>query len=104
VEKRRPNSAQFQNARVLAERIEQLTKERQEAQTQMLEAHGRALGEVQTTLSLLVERTENLSKLTERVTVLEKWKAFMAGVAAAFTMIGGTVGWLVGYFVNGNKR
>jgi hypothetical protein len=34
--------------------------------------------------------------ISKRVTRLESWKAFIGGIAAAFTMIGGAVGFIVG--------
>ncbi len=104
MEERRHNSGQFESAKVLAERIERMTREREENQTLMLEGHSKILGEVKTTLSLLVERTENLPDLVKRVTALERWKAFVAGIAASFTVVGGSIGWLVGWLANGGKR
>jgi hypothetical protein len=55
-----------------------------------------ALAEMKTTLDLLVERTKYLPDISKRVTRLESWKAFIGGIAAAFTMIGGAVGFIVG--------
>jgi hypothetical protein len=104
VEQRRTNSGQFQSARALAERIEEMTRERQQAQTRILEEHTQKLADVQTTLSLLVERTQDLPDLVKRVGVLERWKAFVGGIAAVCTIAGGSVGWFVGFILNGAKK
>ena len=99
----RKNGNQFDRVNVLQRDIERLTKERdsmaterQNAQTRLLEEHGVALADMKTTLDLLVERTTDLPDISKRVTRLESWKAFVGGIAAAFTMIGGTVGFIVG--------
>jgi hypothetical protein len=44
-------------------------------------------------------QTRELPELTKRVGKLEVWKAFVAGIAAAFTMIGGSIGWVIGTLV-----
>jgi hypothetical protein len=100
---RRTNISQFAGVNALQKDIERLTKERDElakarenAQTRLLEEHGVALAEMKTTLDLLVERTKDLPDISKRVTRLESWKAFIGGIAAAFTMIGGAVGFIVG--------
>ena len=100
---RRTNVSQFAGVNALQKDIERLTKERdalakdrENAQTRLLEEHGVALDEMKTTLDLLVERTKDLPDISNRVTRLESWKAFIGGIAAAFTMIGGTVGFIIG--------
>ena len=100
---RRTNISQFAGVNALQKDIERLTKERdalakerENAQTRILEEHGVALAEMKTTLDLLVERTKDLPDISKRVTRLESWKAFIGGIAAAFTMIGGAVGFIVG--------
>ena len=100
---RRTNISQFAGVNALQKDIERLTKERdalakerEDAQTRLLEEHGVALAEMKTTLDLLVERTKDLPDISKRVTRLESWKAFIGGIAAAFTMIGGAVGFIVG--------
>ena len=100
---RRTNISQFAGVNALQRDIERLTKERdalakerENSQTRLLEEHGVALAEMKTTLDLLVERTKDLPDISKRVTRLESWKAFIAGIAAAFTMIGGAVGFIVG--------
>jgi hypothetical protein len=100
---RRTNISQFAGVNALQKDIERLTKERDElakarenAQTRLLEEHGVALAEMKTTLDLLVERTKDMPDISKRVTRLESWKAFIGGIAAAFTMIGGAVGFIVG--------
>lgn len=100
---RKTNISQFAGVNALQKDIERLTKERdalakerENAQTRLLEEHGVALAEMKTTLDLLVERTKDLPDISKRVTRLESWKAFIGGIAAAFTMIGGAVGFIVG--------
>jgi hypothetical protein len=100
---RRTNISQFAGVNALQKDIERLTKERdalakerENAQTRLLEEHGVALAEMKTTLDLLVERTKDMPDISKRVTRLESWKAFIGGIAAAFTMIGGAVGFIVG--------
>jgi hypothetical protein len=100
---RRTNISQFAGVNALQKDIERLTKERdalakerENAQTRLLEEHGVALAEMKTTLDLLVERTKYLPDISKRVTRLESWKEFVGGIAAAFTMIGGAVGFIVG--------
>ena len=100
---RRTNISQFAGVNALQKDIERLTKERdalakerENAQTRLLEEHGVALAEMKTTLDLLVERTKDLPDISKRITRLESWKAFIGGIAAAFTMIGGAVGFIVG--------
>ena len=99
----RTNISQFAGVNALQKDIERLTKERDElakerenAQTRLLEEHGVALADMKTTLDLLVERTKDLPDISKRVTRLESWKEFVGGIAAAFTMIGGAVGFIVG--------
>ena len=100
---RRTNVSQFAGVNALQKDIERLTKERdalakerEDAQTRLLEEHGVALAEMKTTLDLLVERTKDMPDISKRVTRLESWKAFIGGIAAAFTMIGGAAGFIVG--------
>ena len=100
---RRTNISQFAGVNALQKDIERLTKERdalakerEDAQTRLLKEHGVALDAMKTTLDLLVERTKDLPDISKRVTRLESWKAFIGGIAAAFTMIGGGVGFIVG--------
>ena len=99
----RTNISQFAGVNALQKDIERLTKERdalakerENAQTRLLEEHGVALADMKTTLDLLVERTKDLPDISKRVTRLESWKEFVGGIAAAFTMIGGAVGFIVG--------
>jgi len=100
---RSTNISQFAGVNALQKDIERLTKERdalakerEDAHTRLLEEHGVALAEMKTTLDLLVERTKDMPDISKRVTRLESWKAFIGGIAAAFTMIGGAVGLIVG--------
>jgi hypothetical protein len=100
---RKTNVSQFAEVNALQKDIERLTKERdalakdrENAQTRLLEEHSVALSGMKTTLDLLVERTKDLPDISKRVTRLESWKAFIGGIAAAFTMIGGAVGFIVG--------
>ena len=102
----RTNSDQFNEAHVLAKRIEELTKERdalakrrEDEQTILLNSHTIQLSDINTQLTLVISQTKNLPSLGERVTRLEMWKAFVAGIAAAFTMIGGSIGWVIGILV-----
>ena len=102
----RTNDAQFAGVNALQKDIERLTKERdslakdrENAQTRLLEEHSVALSGMKTTLDLLVERTKDMPDISKRVTRLESWKAFIGGIAAAFTMIGGMVGFIVGALV-----
>jgi hypothetical protein len=92
----RMNEAQFDEVKQLTKRVEEMTKAREDSQTKLLEAHGVSLADMKTTLDLLVERTKDLPDLAKRVTRLESWKSFVGGIAAAFTMIGGTIGFIVG--------
>lgn len=103
---RRTNVSQFAGVNALQKDIERLTKERdalakdrENAQTRLLEEHSEALANMKATLDLLVERTKDLPALVTRVTRLESWKAFIGGIAAAFTMIGGAIGFIVGAIV-----
>jgi flagellar motility protein MotE (MotC chaperone) len=100
---RRTNVSQFEGVNALQKDIERLTKERddlarkrEDSQTQLLKDHSVTLADMKTTLDLLVERTKDLPKLAERVTRLESWKQFVAGIAAAFTMIGSVIGFIGG--------
>jgi len=97
---RRTNASQFAGVNAIAKRIEELTKERDEltkerqnSQTKLIEEHGVILAEVQTTLTLLVERTKNLPALTADVSKLKMWKSYLAGIASAFTLFGAFIGW-----------
>jgi CRISPR/Cas system-associated protein Csm6 len=97
------NTAEFANAHTLAKEIERLTKERdalakerEDAQTKLLESHSEALDVMKKTLLTVEIQTRCVAELGKRVAQLERWKAFVAGVAAAFTMIGGTVGFIIG--------
>jgi translation elongation factor EF-1alpha len=105
-EERRMNASQFEGVNTLARRIDALTKERdaltkdrENTQTKLLEDHTATLASMQTTLALIVERTKDLPKLGDRVTKLESWKAFVGGIAASFTILGGSIGWVVGFLV-----
>ena len=100
---RRTNISQFAGVNALQKDIERLTKERdslakdrENAQTRLLEEHSVALSGMKTTLDLLVERTKDMPDISKRVTRLESWKAFLGGIAAAFTMIGGSIGFIIG--------
>ena len=96
---RRTNVSQFAGVNALQKDIERLTKERdalarerENSQTKLLEEHSVTLKEMTTTLALLVDRTKDLPKLGERVTRLESWKVYLAGIASAFTFIGTLIG------------
>jgi len=96
---RRTNVSQFEGVNALQKDIERLTKERdalarerENSQTKLLEEHSVTLKEMTTTLALLVDRTKDLPKLGERVTRLESWKVYLAGIASAFTFIGTLIG------------
>jgi DNA repair exonuclease SbcCD ATPase subunit len=98
-ERRVSETRSFDAATQLAKRIEELTKERdelskqrQDSQIKLLEEHGKSLASVKTTLALLVEQTKNLPDLDRRVKRLEAWKAYLAGIASAFTLIGTLIG------------
>lgn len=93
------NVSQFAGVNALAKRIEELTKqrddltkERQESQTKLLEEHGVALANMERTLSLLVDRTKDFEEMSKRITRLESWKVYLAGIASAFTFIGTLIG------------
>jgi hypothetical protein len=73
-------------------KLDELAKEHDDAQTRMLEEHGVTLGQLQTTLGVVVVATEVLPKLVERVEKLEHFKGFLAGIAASFTFIGTLIG------------
>lgn len=96
---RRTNVSQFAEVKALTKRVEELTKERQDSQTKLLEEHGIALAELKTDLTLLVERTKDLPKAIEglntRLTAQERWKILMTGYAAAFGIMGAFLGWLM---------
>ena len=96
---RKTNASQFEGINALQRDIERLTKERdylakdrENAQTKLLEEHGITLKEMTTTLALLVDRTKDLPELGKRVTRLESWKVYLAGIASAFTFIGTLIG------------
>jgi translation elongation factor EF-1alpha len=100
------STGKFDMAQSQARKIAELTverdalaKAREEDQTDRLKRHTEQLNEITTQLALLVERTKDLPELSSRVTKLETWKAFVAGIAAAFTMIGGSFGYAVGLLV-----
>jgi hypothetical protein len=97
------NASQFGAVNALQKDIERLTKERdalskerQDSQTLLLKDHSVTLADMKTTLDLLMERTKDLPETAKRVTRLESWKAFVAGIAAACTMIGSVIGVIVG--------
>ena len=96
---RKTNVSQFAGVNALAKRIEELTKERdeltkqrQDSQTRLLEEHGATLEHLETTLQLLVERTKDLPDVFKRVSKLEAWRVYLAGIASAFTFIGTVIG------------
>lgn len=96
---RRTNVSQFASVNALQKDIERLTKERdalarerENAQTKLLEEHGVALVQVQETLTLLVERTKDFPDLLKRVSRLESWKTYLMGIASAFTFLGAILG------------
>jgi hypothetical protein len=100
---RNDNVSQFEGVNALAKRIEELTKERddltrqrEEAQTKLLTDHSIALADLKLSLARLIEQTADFPNLASRVSKLETWKAFVAGIAAAFTMIGGSIGFVIG--------
>ncbi len=93
------NINQFAEVNALAKRIEELTKqrdelakERQDSQTRLLEEHGVALASLEKSVALLVDRTKDLGEMCKRITRLESWKVYLAGIASAFTFIGALIG------------
>jgi DNA repair exonuclease SbcCD ATPase subunit len=105
MEERRTNVSQFDGVNALAKRIEELTrqrdeltKDRQDSQTKLLEEHGAALAALKTDLTLMVERTKDLPAAIEglntRLTAQERWKILMTGYAAAFGIMGAFLGWV----------
>jgi hypothetical protein len=101
---RRKNGNQFDGVNALQKDIERLTKERdsmarerENAQTKLLEEHGEALAELKISVALVVDRTKDLPTviqgINDRVSKLEKWKTFVAGIAFSFTSIGTILGW-----------
>jgi F0F1-type ATP synthase membrane subunit c/vacuolar-type H+-ATPase subunit K len=52
-----------------------------------------------TDVAVIKVQTDGFEKLTERVVKLEGWKAFVAGIAAASTIIGGAIGWGIALIV-----
>jgi putative protein kinase ArgK-like GTPase of G3E family len=113
MEGRNTNASQFEGVNALQKRIEELTKERdraseerdercrqqEDAQTELLKEHGSALSEMKVTLALLVSQTKDLptafDKINTRLTGVEKWKVYIAGIITAFTAIGVVIGWVV---------
>ena len=96
---RETNVNQFAGVNALAKRIEELTKqrdeltkERQDSQTRLLEEHGVALASLEKSVALLVDRTKDLGEMSKRITRLESWKVYLAGIASAFTFIGTLIG------------
>jgi chromosome segregation ATPase len=96
---RETNISQFAGVNALAKRIEELTKqrdeltkERQDSQTRLLEEHGVALASLEKSVALLVDRTKDLGEMSKRITRLESWKVYLAGIASAFTFIGTLIG------------
>ena len=93
------NINQFAGVNALAKRIEELTKqrdeltkERQDSQTRLLEEHGVALASLERSVALLVDRIKDLGEMSKRITRLESWKVYLAGIASAFTFIGTLIG------------
>jgi 50S ribosomal subunit-associated GTPase HflX len=102
---RRTNVSQFDGVNALQKDIERLTKERdalakerENAQTKLLEEHGTTLAGLKTDLALLVAATKDLPTVIEgintRLTAQEKWKILMTGYAAAFGIMGAFLGWV----------
>ena len=102
---RRTNASEFAGVNALQKDIERLTKERdafakerENAQTRLLEEHTTTLAGLKTDLALLVVATKDLpaaiEKLNTRLTAQEKWKILMTGYAAAFGIMGAFLGWV----------
>ena len=93
------NQNQFAGVNALAKRIEELTKERdeltrarQDSQTKLLQEHGVDLAVVKGQLVLLVERTKDLPDVMKRVSKLESWKVYLAGIVSSVMFIGSLIG------------
>jgi len=111
MEEHRSNDRQFAGVNTLQKRIEELTKERdsldkdrQDAQTRMLEDHGLALAEMKITLATVVANIKDLPRTLEvintRLTAQEKWKSWLGGNISAFGIIGVFLGFIVTLIVN----
>ncbi len=79
----------------LAQEIAKLTRIREEQQAETLKEHGTLLNQINTQLSVLVERTSGLTDLSKRVASLEMWRSRSLGFAAAFIFAGTAIGWAV---------
>jgi malate synthase len=106
----RTNSDQFNEAHVLAKRIEELTKERddltkrrEDDQTSLLNSHSCKLINIDKQLDLLIDRTKDLPKIFEnfntRLSAQERWKILMTGYAAAFGIMGAFLGWVTNLII-----
>jgi len=60
---------------------------------------GQILSALAVDIATLKGKVDHLQDLSKRVTKLEVSKAFAAGIAAAFTVIGGSIGWVIGILV-----
>ena len=88
-----------ENQTALATQLAALLREREQAQTALLADHTRLLGEINTKVCLIEERTKGLPVLTDRVTALENWRWKMVGIAVGATGLGGIIGWAISLFV-----
>ena len=106
----RTNVKQFEHSEALQQELARMTEERDKAtakldalaksqadkQTKLLEDHGESLAQVLTTLAVLESSTKDLPAtfkcINTRLTLLERWKTWVAGIVFAFTSLGGAIG------------
>jgi thioesterase domain-containing protein len=94
-----PNTSGFKHVHDDAERLYDMQRE-QAAQTfNLLTSQTEILNKLVTDVAVIKMQTDGFEKLTERVVKLEGWKAFVAGIAAASTIIGGAIGWGIALIV-----
>lgn len=89
----------FADAHALAERLFTMQTKQADQMMEKLTHQGRILTALAVDMATVKGRADQLPDLSKRVTKLEAWKAFVAGIAAAFTMIGGSIGWVIGILV-----
>ena len=99
MEERRSDAVLVAENERLSARVERLTQNREDSQTKLLEDHSKTLSDMQKTLVLLVEQTKDLPELGRRVSRLETWKVYLAGIASAFTFIGTIIGGTITFFM-----
>jgi hypothetical protein len=93
------NASGFKHIHDDAERLYEMQRE-QAAQTfNLLTSQTEILNKLVTDVAVIKVQTDGFEKLTERVVKLESWKAFIAGIAAASTIIGGVIGWGIALIV-----